>query len=167
MAQDLKDTLQLPKTDFPMRAALAQREPVRLEKLNEIQITELKVILKADFRGSIEAIRKEMEKLHHEEVRVRILHAAIGGHELAMMGRRASGGCVRLPIGKANKLYHRFLAEERGQVPVFTFDETRGTTNTAGAVTHDISGNIVLSDGLKVLVVIENYAGRVTQPTQS
>jgi isoleucyl-tRNA synthetase len=30
MAQELKDTLQLPKTDFPMRAALPQREPGRI-----------------------------------------------------------------------------------------------------------------------------------------
>jgi isoleucyl-tRNA synthetase len=30
MAQDLKDTLQLPKTDFAMRAGLAQREPGRV-----------------------------------------------------------------------------------------------------------------------------------------
>ncbi len=30
MAKDLKDTLQLPQTDFPMRASLAQREPARL-----------------------------------------------------------------------------------------------------------------------------------------
>ncbi|HEU5079962.1 MAG TPA: isoleucine--tRNA ligase [Opitutaceae bacterium] len=30
MAQDLKDTLQLPKTDFPMRASLVGREPGRL-----------------------------------------------------------------------------------------------------------------------------------------
>ncbi len=30
MANDLKDTLQLPRTDFPMRAALAQREPGRV-----------------------------------------------------------------------------------------------------------------------------------------
>ncbi len=30
MAQDLKDTLQLPKTDFPMRANLVAREPLRL-----------------------------------------------------------------------------------------------------------------------------------------
>jgi translation initiation factor IF-2 len=60
-------------------AALVKREPVRLEKLSETKIAELKVILKADFRGSIEAIRKELEKLHHEEVRVRILWAAIGG----------------------------------------------------------------------------------------
>ena len=95
------------------------------------------------------------------------LHAAIGSHELAMIGRRASGGCVRLPMAKANLLYHRFLKEERGQVPVLTFDEARGTTNIAGTATHDAQGNIVLVDGLKVLVVIENYAGRATQPSQS
>ena len=45
---------------------------------SEAKIAELKVILKADVRGSVEAIRKELEKLHHEEVRVRVLHAGIG-----------------------------------------------------------------------------------------
>jgi translation initiation factor IF-2 len=59
-------------------SSLVKREPATLEGLNELKIAELKIILKADFRGSIEAIRKEMEKLHHEEVRVRILHAGIG-----------------------------------------------------------------------------------------
>jgi translation initiation factor IF-2 len=46
--------------------------------LDEQKIAELKVVLKADFRGSVEAIRKELEKLHHEEVRVRVLHTGIG-----------------------------------------------------------------------------------------
>jgi translation initiation factor IF-2 len=59
-------------------AAMQKRTPVTLENLSDLKIAELKVILKADFRGSIEAIRKEMDKLHHEEVRIRILHAAIG-----------------------------------------------------------------------------------------
>ena len=36
MAQELKDTLQLPKTDFPMRASLVQREPVRLAHWEKI-----------------------------------------------------------------------------------------------------------------------------------
>jgi translation initiation factor IF-2 len=62
-----------------MEANVKRREPVGLEALNEAKVTELKVILKADFRGSIEAIRKELEKLHHEEVRVRLLHTGIGG----------------------------------------------------------------------------------------
>ena len=36
MAQELKDTLQLPRTDFPMRANLVQREPARLAHWEKI-----------------------------------------------------------------------------------------------------------------------------------
>ncbi len=50
----------------------------RLEDLGKKKVAELKIILKADVRGSIEAIKKEMEKLTHEEVRVKLLHAGIG-----------------------------------------------------------------------------------------
>ncbi|MFO0808084.1 MAG: translation initiation factor IF-2 [Gemmataceae bacterium] len=49
-----------------------------LGQLGATKISELKVILKADFRGSIEAIRKELEKFVHDEVAVRLLHAGIG-----------------------------------------------------------------------------------------
>jgi len=56
--------------------------PVSLDSLttarSKVKITELKLILKAEARGSVEAIRKEMEKLVHEEVTTRVLHAGIG-----------------------------------------------------------------------------------------
>jgi translation initiation factor IF-2 len=61
-----------------LESSIIKRAPARLETLGQIKIDELKVILKADFKGSIEAIRKELEKLQHDEVRVRVLHAAIG-----------------------------------------------------------------------------------------
>jgi translation initiation factor IF-2 len=57
---------------------VTKRAPLTLERLTEAKIDELKVILKADFRGSIEAIRKELDKLQHAEVRVRVLEAGIG-----------------------------------------------------------------------------------------
>jgi translation initiation factor IF-2 len=60
-------------------AALVRHQPLTLETLAQKKVSEVKIILKADFRGSIEAIRKELEKLQHDEVRVRILHAGIGG----------------------------------------------------------------------------------------
>jgi translation initiation factor IF-2 len=62
-------------------AALVRFTPVTLDKLGAaktVKIAELKVILKAEARGSVEAIRKELEKLVHDEVRVRVLHAGIG-----------------------------------------------------------------------------------------
>ncbi|MEX2045433.1 MAG: class I tRNA ligase family protein [Opitutus sp.] len=40
MAQELKDTLQLPRTDFPMRAGLAQREPGRVAHWEKIGLYE-------------------------------------------------------------------------------------------------------------------------------
>jgi len=40
MAQDLKETLQLPKTDFPMRAELAKREPGRVAHWRQIGLYE-------------------------------------------------------------------------------------------------------------------------------
>jgi translation initiation factor IF-2 len=61
------------------KAAMKGRTPLTLDSLKEAEIAELKVIVKAEAKGSIEAIRAELEKLHHEEVRVRVLHAAIGG----------------------------------------------------------------------------------------
>jgi translation initiation factor IF-2 len=67
------------KRKFRIRAAaLPGLQLRRFEDMDAPKITELKVILKAEARGSIEAIKKELEKLHHEEVRVRILHTGIG-----------------------------------------------------------------------------------------
>jgi translation initiation factor IF-2 len=60
-------------------AALVRRVPLTLERLADAKVAELKIVLKADFRGSIEAIKKELEKLAHAEVRVKLLHAAVGG----------------------------------------------------------------------------------------
>jgi translation initiation factor IF-2 len=39
----------------------------------------LNVIIRADVRGSIEAIRKELAKLSHPEVKIKILQATVGG----------------------------------------------------------------------------------------
>jgi translation initiation factor IF-2 len=59
-------------------AAQNKHQPLTLEALGQKKATEVKVILKADFRGSIEAIRKELGKLQHDEVKVRLLHTGIG-----------------------------------------------------------------------------------------
>lgn len=60
-------------------AAQPTRTPLDLARLGAAPIQKLNVILKADFRGSIEAIRKELEKLKHDEVEVNLLHDATGG----------------------------------------------------------------------------------------
>lgn len=61
----------------------APRQHVSLDKLFDTikanKLKELPLILKADVRGSLEAIRKEIGEFTHEEVRVKIIHEGIGG----------------------------------------------------------------------------------------
>ena len=45
-------------------------------KLGEMK--ELKIIVKADVQGSVEAVRQSLEKLSNEEVRVNVIHSAVG-----------------------------------------------------------------------------------------
>lgn len=45
----------------------------------DADIATLNLIIKADVRGSIEAIQKELEKLKHPELQIRILQASVGG----------------------------------------------------------------------------------------
>ncbi len=39
----------------------------------------LNIIVKADVQGSVEAVKQSLEKLSNEEVRVRVIHGAVGG----------------------------------------------------------------------------------------
>jgi len=47
-------------------------------KMQEGEMKELTLIVKADVQGSAEAIKASLEKLSNEEVRVRVIHAGVG-----------------------------------------------------------------------------------------
>lgn len=57
--------------------------PISLEEFarraNNLVAAELNVILKADVAGSVEAVREAIEKLTTPKVKVRVLHAGVGG----------------------------------------------------------------------------------------
>ncbi len=46
--------------------------------LQEGQIKELNIIVKADVQGSVEAVKQNLEKLSNEEVKVRVIHGGVG-----------------------------------------------------------------------------------------
>ena len=47
-------------------------------QMQEGEMKELKVIVKADVQGSVEAVRQSLEKLSNDEVRVHVIHGAVG-----------------------------------------------------------------------------------------
>ncbi|MEG0018514.1 MAG: translation initiation factor IF-2, partial [Hydrogenoanaerobacterium sp.] len=48
------------------------------EQIAEGEMKELSLIVKADVAGSVEAVKQSLEKLSNEEVRVRVIHGAVG-----------------------------------------------------------------------------------------
>lgn len=48
------------------------------DQMQQGEMKELNVIVKADVQGSVEAVRQSLEKLSNDEVRVRVIHGTVG-----------------------------------------------------------------------------------------
>ncbi len=63
--------------------AINQVSKVTLDNLfsqmEEGKLKVLNLIVKADVQGSVEAVKQSLEKLENEEVKVKVIHAAVGG----------------------------------------------------------------------------------------
>ncbi len=65
------------------------------DKLGEGELKELKLIVKADVQGSVEAVKQSLEKLSNDEVRVKVIHGAAGGvNETDVMLAQTSGAII-------------------------------------------------------------------------
>ncbi len=64
-------------------------------QIDEGNMKELAVIIKADVQGSVEAVRQSLEKLSNEEVRVRAIHGGVGAiNETDVMLANASNAII-------------------------------------------------------------------------
>ncbi|TCS65059.1 translation initiation factor IF-2 [Varunaivibrio sulfuroxidans] len=94
-AREVSEYRQRKKRD--VRAAAGARGTLEqmFERIQEGEAEELPVVIKADVHGSLEAILTALEKLSTDEVKARVLHAAVGGiNESDVVLARASGGFI-------------------------------------------------------------------------
>jgi translation initiation factor IF-2 len=80
-----------------------------LEKIQEGQSKELKIILKTDVQGSAEALKEALTKLTTEKVRVNVIQVGVGGITESDVNLAKAGGAVIIgfhvrPAGKASSL---------------------------------------------------------------
>ncbi len=83
-------------------------------QITDKELKEILVVLKTDQQGTVDVLKGECEKVKSDEVRVRVLHAAVGGITesdivLADASRAVVIGFNVIPTGKA-----RQLAEQKG-----------------------------------------------------
>lgn len=84
----------------------------RLGQMDKLQT--LNIIIRADVRGSIEAIRKELGKLDHPEVQIKVLQAAVGGITEADVHLADASDAIIVGFNVAPDEGARDLADQRG-----------------------------------------------------
>ena len=85
-----------------------------VDRLGTQKAPTLNLILRADVRGSIEAIQKELQKLDHPEVKIRMLQAMVGGVSEADVALADASDAVIIAFNVVPDERARSLAEELG-----------------------------------------------------
>jgi translation initiation factor IF-2 len=85
-----------------------------LDRLGTQKAPTLNLILRADVRGSIEAILKELQKLDHPEVKIRVLQATVGGVSEADVQLADASDAVIIGFNVVPDERARSLAENLG-----------------------------------------------------
>jgi len=78
------------------------------------EVATINLIIRADVRGSIEAILKEFNKLHHPEVQIKVLQAAVGGITGADVTLASASDAVIIGFNVIPDEAARSLADQRG-----------------------------------------------------
>ncbi len=84
------------------------------DRLGQKEVQTLNIILRADVRGSIEAIQKELTKLVHPEVKIKLLQATVGGISEADVHLADASDAVIIGFNVVPDDKARSLAEDRG-----------------------------------------------------
>ena len=85
-----------------------------LNRIEADKSTELALIIKADVQGSIEAITGSIAKMKTEEVRVNVLHAAVGGITTGDVSLAEASKALVIGFNVVADSSARQLAEEKG-----------------------------------------------------
>ena len=86
------------KHERKVKAAGPQNQKVSLEDLfsqiKQGEMKDLNLIVKADVQGSAEAVKASLEKLSNDEVRVRVIHSAVGAISESDVMLAATSGAI-------------------------------------------------------------------------
>ena len=84
------------------------------DRLGQEKAQTLNMILRADVRGSIEAIQKELTKLEHPEVKIKVLQATVGGITEADVHLADASDAIIIGFNVVPDEGARTLADRRG-----------------------------------------------------
>ncbi len=99
-----------------------------LGQMKDAAVKEILIVLKADVQGSVDVIKNEVERLSTDEVKVRVLHAAVGGIQesdvvLAEASKAVIVGFNVIPNAKARQMSEQKSVEYRTYQVIYDITE--------------------------------------------
>jgi translation initiation factor IF-2 len=97
---------------------LAKQQALKLENLfdqmSEGEVKTLPIIIKADVQGSLEALKQSLEKLSTNEVKVQVIHGAVGGISESDVNLAQASNAIIIGFNVRSDASARKLAESYG-----------------------------------------------------
>ncbi|MCR1953691.1 translation initiation factor IF-2 [Clostridioides mangenotii] len=78
IARSVADRRKQMQRDEQMKATQRLSLDALFEQMNEGNVKDLNIVIKADVQGSVQAVKQSLEKLSNEEVQVRVIHSGAG-----------------------------------------------------------------------------------------
>ena len=95
LARDVAESRKHEEKETKFNATVKVSLDNLFSQIDEGNMKELNVIIKADVQGSVEAVRQSLEKLSNDEVRVRAIHGGVGAvNESDVMLANASNAII-------------------------------------------------------------------------
>ncbi len=95
LARDVAEKRRAEKQEDRFNSVVKVNLDNLFSQIDEGNMKELNVIIKADVQGSVEAVRQSLEKLSNDEVRVRAIHGGVGAvNESDVMLANASNAII-------------------------------------------------------------------------
>ncbi len=129
------DVLNQVENEKTARSISSERQQVRLERekyqsktslqnifarIKEDQINELKIIIKADTDGSLEALSDSFQKQSNDEVAVNIIHRSVGGINEADVSLAAASDAIIIGFHvRANQQAKKLAEDERVEIKIY------------------------------------------------
>ncbi|MCK4533278.1 translation initiation factor IF-2, partial [bacterium] len=112
------------RQDINRQETIKKKEHITLENLHQQietgKIEELKIIIKADVRGSVEAVRDSLEKINSDKIKLSIIHSGVGGINEADVLLAVASDALVIGFNVRSEQTVSFLAE-REKVSIKTY----------------------------------------------
>ena len=84
------------------------------------------------------------------------IHGVTDAPSIAALGHRASAGCIQISLDASRELFNFITGDFEGNVAQFAYDKKKRTISNTGEFARGADGKIVMADGYRVLVIVED-----------